>query len=87
MFEKTKVKICHLLLKRGQYMLMSILPLGENEFSCSAMLSVNNEVLTESFDQVMQTHKEIREYILERAATYLKKKEIDTKYFIEKITQ
>lgn len=87
MFERTKVKICHLLLKKGQYLLASVLPLGDNNFSCSAMLSVDNGVLTESLDQVMQTHKEIREYILARAATFLKTREIDTKHFIEEITK
>ena len=87
MFERTKLKICHLLLKKGQYMLTSVLPMGGNNYSCSTMLSVNNDVLTQSFDAVMETHTEIRDYVLARAATYLKRREIATRNFIEEITK
>lgn len=87
MFEKTRVKIVARLLKRGQFMLASVLPLGGSDFACAALLSVDNDVLTEMMDKTMETHKEIREWILGRASTYLKRREIETKYFIEEITK
>lgn len=85
MFERTRVKICHLLLKRGQYMLASVLPLGGNNFACSALLSVDNKILTEMMDKTMETHKEIREWVLCRAENYLKRREIESRNFIDKI--
>ena len=87
MFEKTRVKIAAKLLQRGQFMLASVLPLDADTFACAALLSTKNGVLTEMMDKTMETHKEIREWILGRAATYLKRREIETKYFIEEITK
>ena len=87
MFEKTRIKLCHLLLKKGQYLLMSAIPNGEGDFQCASILSVNNQVLTESINMTMETNKDIRAYLLARCADFLRKREIDTKYFIEEITK
>lgn len=87
MFDRTRVKICHLLLKRGQYMLASVLPLGDSNFACSALLSVENDILTQAMDETLVTHPEIREWFLDRAANYLKRREIATRNFIEKINE
>lgn len=86
MFERLKLNFCTRILgKKGEFMLISVQQKDDGDFLCAALLSKENAVLTEAFTQVMNTHKDIREYVLERAENYLKRFEIESKNFAEKI--
>ena len=87
MFEKTKIKICSKLLgHRGQLLLFSVLQRQDGDFSCASLLSSNNEILMESCNATMETHKEIREFILKIAENYLSRREIASRDFAQRIT-
>lgn len=85
MFEKLKIRIVQRALRGGQYLLAAAVPMGREYHSCSSILTSHNKILAQALDATMESHKEIREFILERAENYLKKRVVDTNTFIEKI--
>lgn len=87
MFEKTKIKICSKLLgHKGQLLLFSVLQRQDGDFSCASLLSSDNEILMKSCNAAMETHKEIREFVLKIAKNYLSRREIASRDFAQRIT-
>jgi len=87
MLERLKIRICTRLLgHKGQLLLMSVLQRSDGDFSCASLLSSNNEILMESCNATMETHKEIREFILKIAENYLSRREIASRDFAQRIT-
>ena len=88
MLEQLKLKIAIRLLAKGQFIISTVTPKGDGEnYLCQTYMSVNNDALSESFDQVMLKHKEIRRFVLDRAATYLRRHELDCIQFTQTINE
>lgn len=86
MLERLKIRICTRLLgHKGQLLLMSVLQRSDGDFSCASLLSSKNDVLMEACNSTMESHKEIRAFILKIAENYLSRREIDGKNFAERI--
>lgn len=86
MLERLKIRICTRLLgHKGQLLLMSVLQRSEGDFSCASLLSSKNDVLMEACNSTMESHKEIRAFILKMAENYLSRREIDSREFANRI--
>lgn len=86
MLERLKVHLCARLLNhKGQLLLMSVLQRSEGDFSCASLLSSKNDVLMEACNSTMESHKEIRAFILKMAENYLSRREIDSREFANRI--
>lgn len=86
MLEKLKVRICmRILSHKGQLLLLSVLQKDDGDFACASIMSASNDVLEQSCNATMESHKEIREFILKIAETYLSKREIASRNFAERI--
>ena len=88
MFEQLRLKIAIRLLAHGQFIISTVTPKGDKKnYLCQTYMSMNHETLAESFDQVMIKHKEIRKFVLDRAANYLQRHEIDCMQFTQTINK
>lgn len=87
MGNEAKLKRCVRILKCGEFLIASVRSLGEGKFYCNSVMSENNKVLGEVMDQVMLEHKEIRDFFLERVLNFLRRRETDTKIFLEQLNK